>query len=349
MPYRGVHVNALTTQALDTLRRGRPGLVKTLDHGPDWRALKAECGIRFLLGRVWCDDDAALTPTPEAAAERLWARVWAKVARHQGVYDALETPWNEQHQRGVVLADHARACRRFCQLAHDHGFKVAVGCFSVGNPEPNELAHYFAPGLELADYLSVHEYWLPGDFQRPWWAGRWERLWLALPETLRRPIVMSECGVDGGLQGLPARSAGWRAYHLSAAEYVAQLDAYQASLDARVVGTAVFNLGDYDGGQWSAFEVAGVGEFTQWLAAGRSEPAPAPAPETEQPMAELNPNSNTRVVGPGFLDEARRRQTQLVSDEIYLHGATGDVSLAVTTDGVLVYTATGGVRFLPFE
>jgi hypothetical protein len=159
--------------------------------------------------------------------------------------------------------------------------------------------------------------------------------------------------VDGGLQGLPARSAGWRAYRLSATEYVAQLDAYQAALDERVVGTAVFNCGDYDGGQWGAFEVAGVPEVVQWLAAGpRVAPKPTPitepAPETEQPMPEFNPNPNGHVVGTGMLAEAERRQIQLVSDEVYLHGPTSDMSLAATGEGLLVYTAAGGVRFVPF-
>ena len=73
MSLRGVHINTLDNGAMSLLQQARPALVKTLDFGPDWAALKADCDIRFLLGRVWCDDDAAMMPTPERAAERLGA------------------------------------------------------------------------------------------------------------------------------------------------------------------------------------------------------------------------------------------------------------------------------------
>jgi hypothetical protein len=38
-----------------------------------------------------------------------------------------------------------------------------------------------------------------------------------------------------------------------------------------------------------------------------------------------------------------------MSDEIYLNGPRGALSLAVTGDGLLVWTQAGGVKFAAFE
>ena len=347
MPLHGIHVNAFNAEVRGTLARGRPGLVKTLDFGPDWAALRAEHGFRFLLGRVWCDDDQDLTPTPEAAAERLWRRVWDKIARHATTLDAVEQPWNECHQRGSDLAMHALAARRFCELAHGEGVAVAVGCFSVGNPEPDELAALYTPALELADYLAVHEYWLPGVFNAPWWTGRWRRLLDALPYGLRRPVIVSECGIDGGLEGRDASRAGWRAYPITPEEYAAELRQYTDSLDQDVLGVALFNCGDYAGGRWGAFEVARVPAVDAWLRAGPSDwqvrprdPLPPP-PIVEEPMGEY-------VVGPGVAARMAAEGDTPANHEVYLLpgpnymsltvGQSGNLYLATPASGVVVYS-----------
>lgn len=314
MTLYGIHVNAFTQDVRGTMGRGRPGLVKTLDFGPDWATLKTEYGIRFLLGRVWCDDDSALAPTPEAAAERLWKRCWEKVQRHAFALDALETPWNEAHQRGAELEQHARACRRFCELAHYEGLRVAVGNFSVGNPEPDEFAASFGPAMEAADYLSLHEYWLPGQFNAPWWAGRWRRLLDALPTSLRRPVIISEMGIDGGLEGRPASTAGWRAYDLTAREYTAELRAYTDALDGDVLGVALFNVGDYPGGRWGSFEAAGVAEVEAWLRAGPREWGGGS--DHDKGDGEMG-NPWGYIVGEGFVDKATALGWTILSDEIY--------------------------------
>ena len=95
---------------------------------------------------------------------------------------------------------------------------------------------------------------------------------------------MTEFGIDGGLEGRDAPTAGWRAYDLSAAEYVQQLDevcTLYAGLGSDVLGVCVFNAGDYTPSRWASFEVAGVSEFEAWLREG---------PRTwkeEPPMADL--------------------------------------------------------------
>lgn len=293
MPLRGLHVNVLDSATLGTLRRARPALVKTLDTGQDWARLRAECDVRFLVARIHMDADATLSPSPEVAAERLWQAMWPKLRVNRDAWDAIETPWNERYHQGGELVGHARGCRRFCELAAGEGLAVAVGNFSVGTPEPDEFAEVFAPAMEVAAYLSLHEYWLPDDFGRPWWVGRWARLLAALPEDLRRLVIISECGIDGGLEKPPrTRSqAGWRAYGLTGAQYTQQLAAYVDSFDGRVMGATVFNAGDYPDQKWRSFDVAGVEEVEAWLAAGprtwQTLPPPPPPPAEEKPVAKL--------------------------------------------------------------
>lgn len=282
---RGLHVKTLTPAVDATLQRARPALVKTLDHRGDWAARKRASGITFLLGRSWLDPWADLAPTPEAAAERLFGMMQGEMIRQRGVYDAWETPWNERYASGAELRDHARAVRRFCDLARGIGVAVAVGNFSVGTPEPTELASVAEVMLGGAAYLSLHEYWLPGRFDSPWWVGRWRRLLDALPARLRRPVLITECGIDGGLDTphRPAPQAGWRAYNVTPPTYVQQLDAYAGQLGPEVVGMTVFNAGT-DDPQWLSFEVANVAEVEWWLAAGpRSWSPPTPPPVTPPP------------------------------------------------------------------
>jgi hypothetical protein len=77
-----------------------------------------------------------------------------------------------------------------------------------------------------------------------------------------------------------------------------------------------------------------------------ARPTPPPPPPVERPF---EPNPNGYSVGAGFVAEATRRRTPLMSDEIYLNGPRGALSLAVTGDGLLVWTQAGGVKFAAFE
>jgi len=309
----GVHVNILTPAAERTLRNGRPKLVKTLQHNLPWDALKAECGIEFLLGREWLDPDANLDPTPEAAAERLFAAMLPAMQRWRGVYDAWETPWNERFQRPWErLADHAKACRRFCELAQGERIAVAVGNFGVHNPEPEEMA-LFAPALELAAYLSLHEYWLPNQFNWGFWAGKWRRLVETLPPESRRPVLITECGVDGQLEGKPL-GTGWRSYGMSAEWYVAGLDEYRRSLDDRVAGMAVFCCGTADE-TWLPLDVAGEEKVGGWLLEVNAAPAVPPPPEPptpDPPAAQVDHPTATWLASPNHESRGGRKVVAIV-------------------------------------
>lgn len=357
MPLLGPHVQVLTPDVLTLIRDARPGLVKTMDLGHDWTSLKAEHGIRFLVARLELDAWADLSPSPEGAAERLWSTMWPKLAPHRGAWDAVETPWNERFQRpDDRLADHARACRRFCELAEGEGLAVAVGNFSQGNPEPWHMEQFY-PALEKARYLSVHEYWqvwgpLSGA-DWTWRTGRCERLLDALPLDLRRPVLVTEAGIDMGIVGKGRLQAGWRANGVGPAQYAGQIREYVSALSDRVVGVAVFNAGDYPRGQndpssWRSFEIAGTPDLTALFRDWPKDvapvplptPAPVPDPDPDPDPKEQDPTMESKyaVYTPGALWQAiadPKNGLELAGREKSDWGEGGDAWAYVRRDGKL--------------
>lgn len=343
MSLRGYHVKDLTAEAVESMRRARPAIVMSLDLSQDWRQLKAECGVSLLVARFWQDDHAWLSPNPIAAAERLYAEALPAILPLRDVVDIVASPWNERYQSPEEdLGAHAIACRRWCELAKRDGFQTGVGNFSMGRPEPEHMG-LFAPALEQADYLIVHEYWLPGDLQQPWLAGRWRRLLDALPAALRRPIIIGECGVDTG--------QGYRA-HLSdrytVRHYVNDLDRYALSLDDRVAGLCVFNAGSRSA-QWASWEIAGVPEIEQWVAAGpRTWNVPVPPaqpPQPPQPKPE-KPTMPTVLLGgmtvldvrdqfPYYGGRSYESRDRSAIRRVVMHHAAGGLAPPMTTEAAL--------------
>lgn len=169
----------------------------------------------------------------------------------------LECPINEAHQTSA--SDIARLSAysvRFVLDCQSAGVVPAVGVFSEGNPSNLAWWQQFYPALRAAraagGYLALHEYGLPGLGMEDWHLLRHRRVWDALPEDCRLPILVTECGIDGGIEG--RREQGWRAY-MDARAYAEWLRRYHAELakDAYVHGATLFLCGGND--QWRQFDL----------------------------------------------------------------------------------------------
>ncbi len=80
----------------------------------------------------------------------------------------------------------------------------------------------------------------------------------SLPESQRRPILITEFGIDRGVLGLAAQ--GWRNVpNLSATAYVNQLRYWLTRMPSSVAAMFLYCSGGVYG--WSGFEVAGVPEI----------------------------------------------------------------------------------------
>ena len=153
--------------------------------------------------------------------------------------------------------------RERCEILAAEGWKSVVGNFSGGTPEL-ELWPDFYPALDAGDYLGLHEY--SANTQPPfmpyldtWLCRRYRRVYEALPEHLRLPLIITECGIDGGMLG--HAQEGWKRY-TDEAGYLADLQWYDESLqeDARrwpIVGATIYCYGHVDP-RWGSFNVGGA-------------------------------------------------------------------------------------------
>lgn len=209
----------------------------------------------------------------------------------------IEVPINEAHQTDPAdiqqLSDYSVA---FVNDAADAGFKAAVGVFSEGNPADFAWWSRFFPALRAArehgGYLALHEYGLPGLGLEDWHLLRHRRVWPLLPEDCKVPILITEAGIDGGIEG--RREQGWRSY-MTAPQYAAWLRAYHGELlkDTYVHGDELFLCGGND--QWRQFDITDEVDlrpvFTEDRpGAPRWHPTPAPPPVP--PVNPIPPQDN---------------------------------------------------------
>lgn len=207
-------------------------------------------------------------PTPEQAAE-VYVRNAVEVASYcesRGVAKSRllfegpnEYPVWAHGYAGLARLEKARL--RGLHAAGLRGVVVNLGVGWPGNTGPdtppvwewaNDLVNEFADG----DYLGVHEYWsLSGIAQNwRWWAGRM----LQCPH--RVPFLITECGIDVGVEGVANAKKGWLDLPGSmddkVSRYINELWQYCDALkdDGRVKGAIVYT---YDGNRsdWGQFDI----------------------------------------------------------------------------------------------
>lgn len=222
---------------------------------------------RSVIGRAYMQDDRSnqLVLQGSAGAEHWYRFLRPYVARAPYVY-VWEGPNEPQ-----PVADFGFAAvlgqftKRLAELMHADGLKLAGGCLSEGNPGGNDAqarACYVAvaKGLQHCDYEAFHCYWVmghshPESGMNDWHAFRYRRnrryaaeAGIALP-----PLLITECGVDGGVVAQPKR--GWKTFCGSRAIYMEQLRQFDAqlALDPYVLCATAFTSGPT--GDWEDFEV----------------------------------------------------------------------------------------------
>jgi hypothetical protein len=227
MPYRllGAHVNATVAGVPEAMMEWKPSLVVLLDHSDVWHEVKAESPRTIFVGRVPKDHEPDfgnpdLDPI-EAAREHCdmvlpWAeRMGETVSYWQGLNEPILTTLGGMERYATFDAERAR-------IMDEHGFRVAVGSFSVGNPEM-ALWNGFLPALHAAKQydgtLALHEYaWPTLSTNWRWLAlrhrkvydGEPDRGWQGLPKHLvDLPLLITECGLDGMIEDGSALR-GWR-------------------------------------------------------------------------------------------------------------------------------------------
>lgn len=140
------------------------------------------------------------------------------------------------------------------RLMHDAGMKYAAYSFSTGNPVHIELWDLLLDGLRASDYLALHEYIAPNqqftEFNTTM-CNRYREVYARIPADARKPILITECGVDyNGEQGYKGK--------LPRPEYLKKLADYDRELmrDPYVVGAAIYCYG-VDDKRWVTYDIGG--------------------------------------------------------------------------------------------
>ncbi len=275
----GYHVNAWTGPARDSLRRTWPRVLKVLNTAADvgllqeWRSHRPD-GL-LVYRHVFPDG------TDDGAVDYRCGELLRSVTPILDLDPIVETPWNECQQDDGLLAPYSdRTCQAIGYLKARGVRRVSVGHFGVQWPHPWAVS-YFLPALRLGDFFSLHEYSAP-RLQANVGTNclHYRSLYAALPADCRKPLIISECGIDWGVLGRAL--SGWRASPTtSPADYETQLRWYalDCARDPYVAGLADFCCGCFP--DWRTFDVAGVAEIERAVVADYPQGSiPAPAPET---------------------------------------------------------------------
>ena len=289
----GVFVAYKHPQLFDLLSTGNLAVVKTLELDPNFakEIKQADPDVTLI---------ARLTPLEDID----WARVDAKrlardfvnrlmlVAGHPVRRQHIDA-WEAYNEPVVDTPDAMKRLAEFeaerTYLLAREGIRSCVGNFATGHPELDLWPHFF-PALkavkETGGYLGLHEYSAPymwfgyGPHQLRAGQDEGDEGWLTLryrkayryylqPAGLEVPLVMTEAGIDGGVQNRPGPEGyGWKDFAdfwrkegkvttTPAGFYMEQLAWYDGQLmrDPYVVGAAIYALVVF--GKWQSFEIVG--------------------------------------------------------------------------------------------
>ena len=174
----------------------------------------------------------------------------------------VKMPW----QREMLMV----FTRRWVELMHAHGYKVAVWSLSVGWPNEHGDVLELAPCLENADFLSLHEYSAPEmSSDQGWLCLRYRRTVDILRQNGYRvpPILITECGIDGGVINRP--KTGWKTFG-NREHYQQSLQWYDSEIarDDYVECATIFTSGPYS--DWVDFDFDEP--LSRWLASQYAQP-----------------------------------------------------------------------------
>jgi hypothetical protein len=301
----GAHVNTTVGGLPEMIREWKPPLVVVLDHSSVWFEVKRASPHTLFVGRLFQQYEPNFNePTlyPLQAARDHCAKVLPWAERMGKTYRF----WQGVNEPAIASVDAMKRCAEFdaerARIMAQHGFRVVVGSFSVGNPDWIYWPE-FLPALEAAQQyggaLALHEYAWP-TLQRRWpyyllrhrkiYGGSPPQNWPGLPEHLKTlPLLITECGLDGLItSGREPR--GWRVlYGSDPAKYVEQLAWYDAELskDPYVMGAALYCCGVSDP-TWRSYDI--WPQVAQLLAQDATPIYRLPEPEPAEPTAPFGPS-----------------------------------------------------------
>jgi len=216
-----------------------------------------------MVGRTYMDDDASNAMIAQGAvggiqwfnefkdfyASRPYVHAWEFINEPQ----PMRSPAFRQALNEATLA--------WNELMHQHEYKTVGMNWSVGWPDVGTAAE-MGPAIEACDYLGLHEYsanamWDGGE---NWYCFRYRRTVSELRDAgfTVPPILVGECGIDGGVLNPPIEREGWQRIPWDRGtpedDYVSQIAWYFDGLkeDGLVEAAFLFTVCSWD---WLSFDV----------------------------------------------------------------------------------------------
>ena len=279
------------------IKTNRPKIVKIMEDNPDFIKACQEY-VGFWLYRAYTEDQSV--ENPDKSAQKHYDRLMSKAAvqymRDTGILFACEG-FNEINTGHAQ--DFNKLCEMDIELARllrKEGILYCGGSVGVGHPalhykdywpidindpslSPEDRAravplHKYEPFLEAlvaVDFYAVHEYYAPRmddvrnlDPNEPgtgWWLMRYRKWWPKLAAEYRKPLIISETGIDSGAPHFwPGAQGGWQSFgsdnmDLKIQDTIAQLEVYgEALVSDGVYGATPFLWGTKDKVHWATFD-----------------------------------------------------------------------------------------------
>jgi len=291
-----IHTSLLGPLSMPFIRDAKPRVVKLLGGsgtGSPWdqaAAIKAASPGTLIVGRIYFADEPA-DGDPGTRAQQWWDRCRNVIQ----AYPAVDY-WEGYNEPSVDTVAKMQWLGQFdaarVRILAQNGRKAAIGSFSVGTPEVvrngqpfGDYWRAFYPAIDEArakgGVLSLHEYSAPSMRDQydsgsgeGWTTGRYRKVyrWFLVPDGREIPLVITECGIDGGVIG--QGSKGWKSY-TSGDGYMEQLKWYDAILkqDSYVLGATIFSL---EIPNWQDFDIAPImPQLTSYVKSGGTAPPAA--------------------------------------------------------------------------
>lgn len=290
----GLFVGYNHPQLFELLATGNVAIVKTLEYDPNFVAeIKRLSPNTLIVSRY--------TPLPlpdfdswdPLAAARQFADLLIPIASEPSRLANIDC-WEAFNEPTVTTSQQMASLAIFeaerTRLLAEAGIRSCVGNFATGQP-PLELWPAFFPALQAVQqhggFLGLHEYSAPemwfgaganqlqpdGDEgDEGWLTLRYRKVYRDIlePAGLAVPLVITETGVDGLVEGRPGPPGnGWKDFAdywrsqglvstLPEGFYVEQLAWYDSHLaqDDYVRGASIYTLAGPDG--WQSYEIHGL-------------------------------------------------------------------------------------------
>ena len=256
-----IHLRDYPAGIFDAVGRMQPSIIKVFEHDSEMNIDALRHAARpLVIYRHFTDNNDFQAHSAADFVAELERRGTLDKLKGRGIL------WEGINEPGIGeegnAADRARARAlndwylEFAQLMHARGERVAGFSWSTGNPTDNHLRWIIpliSQAAQAVDAHAFHEYAKPrSPTPRSDW-GRYRLFERALPPAARKPVVITEAGIDD--IGNP-QASGWIAQGLTARAYIDLLASYDTLLgeDDYVLGATVYTLKDPG---WPSFEIDG--------------------------------------------------------------------------------------------